>query len=175
MAEIKSTLDLVMERTRHMKQTSAEKESQRLLDFQKAASGVIRKFIDNLLDAREARKEFAGLKADFGVADDAVLIRPVLEKIGLDQDNRAALTLLKDVCGASAEGITAVLEGYRARLAELSAARTAELLGELAASCGVSGAAAVPNLAADAVWADRVSELRASFADRLDQEKRRLG
>ena len=41
MAEIKSTLDLVMERTRHLSQSTAEKEAQRRGDFEKRLQGLL--------------------------------------------------------------------------------------------------------------------------------------
>ena len=49
MGEIKSTLDLVMEKTRHLTLSREEKEEQKRVEVNKRLKGLVQKYQDNLL------------------------------------------------------------------------------------------------------------------------------
>ena len=49
MGEIKSTLDLVMEKTRHLTLSQKEKEEQKQIEVNKRLKGLLQKYQDNLL------------------------------------------------------------------------------------------------------------------------------
>lgn len=47
MAEIKSTLDLVLERTKHLSQSSEEKQAQKQKDIANRLNGLLQKYQDS--------------------------------------------------------------------------------------------------------------------------------
>ena len=49
MGEIKSTLDLVMEKTRHLTLSQKEKDGQKQIEVNKRLKGLLQKYRDNLL------------------------------------------------------------------------------------------------------------------------------
>ena len=57
MGEIKSTLDLVMEKTRHLTLSQEEKDSQKKVEVHKRLKGLVQKYRDNLLKKDGLGKE----------------------------------------------------------------------------------------------------------------------
>ena len=57
MGEIKSTLDLVMEKTRHLTLSQEEKEEQKHIEVDKRLKGLLQKYQDNLLKKEQLEKE----------------------------------------------------------------------------------------------------------------------
>ena len=57
MAEIKSTLDLVMEKTRHLKMTQDEKKALDLEQTLKKIPGLVQKYVDGALKDRDFKRE----------------------------------------------------------------------------------------------------------------------
>ena len=57
MAEIKSTLDLVMEKTRHLTLSDEEKQEQKENEFKIKLKGPAQKFQDQTINKRELKKE----------------------------------------------------------------------------------------------------------------------
>ena len=62
MGEIKSTLDLVMEKTRHLTLSQEEKEDQKRIEVNKKLQGLLQKYQDNLLKKENLKKELNKLK-----------------------------------------------------------------------------------------------------------------
>ncbi len=67
MAEIKSTLDLVLEKTKHLTLSEEEKQIQRHDEFRKTLKGLIRKFADKALKMKELKKELEILQETYEV------------------------------------------------------------------------------------------------------------
>ena len=65
MAEIKSTLDLVMERTKHLKMSQDEKKALDVEETLKRIPGLIRKYVEGAMKDRDFQKEIENcLKVD---------------------------------------------------------------------------------------------------------------
>ncbi len=60
MAEIKSTLDLVMEKTKHLKMSQAEKRALDVKETLKKVPGLVQKYVDGAMKDREFQKEVSG-------------------------------------------------------------------------------------------------------------------
>jgi hypothetical protein len=57
MGEIKSTIDLVMEKTRHLTLSREEKDAQKKVEVHKRLKGLVQKYQDNLLRKDRLEKE----------------------------------------------------------------------------------------------------------------------
>ena len=64
MAEIKSTLDLIMERTKNLSLTPEERTEIRLKEIQAKVNGWTQRYIDGLLNASDVKNELESLKED---------------------------------------------------------------------------------------------------------------
>jgi len=65
MGEIKSTLDLVMEKTRHLTLSPEEKDAQTKVEVHKRLKGLVQKYQDNLLRKDGLEKELDILKKTY--------------------------------------------------------------------------------------------------------------
>jgi hypothetical protein len=174
MGEIKSTLDLVMEKTRNLTLSSAEKQEQKQKEMQSRLKGMLQKYLDGLLTRNQLKKDYANLKMDLDPADDAFLIQEILNRLDPDQDNQLLLETLADCCKVDTAGIKGTIDEYRNIHHRAALKRTAQLKADLARNFDVSGSAVVPNLEADAQWRREVQGMQRRFEDNLRRQKDKL-
>jgi len=62
MGEIKSTLDLVMEKTRHLTLSAEEKIDREKEEAKKGLNGFLQKYKDNVINLEELTKELRAFK-----------------------------------------------------------------------------------------------------------------
>ena len=177
MGEIKSTLDLVMEKTRHMNLSPAERNEKRAEDIGKALRGLVQKYKDGLLREEPFLDAFRGLEDVEGTPKDHMLLTEILNQMRIDDDpdaRRAGLELLEFGCGRDTVQLASILSEFEAEKDKAGANRTRELLERLLKRHQISGSAVVPNLEADAAFKNSLNRLRKTYTERLDAEKDRL-
>jgi len=170
MAEIKSTLELVMERTRHLKLTEEEKREQATAEFRKGLSGLIQRCRDGALTADRFREDLHRLRVNLQVTDGGIVFDEITKRLNLDGDNAWAINLLAEAFGLDPFGIKAVYDEYRKAVAGAALDRAGEIRKELGEKQGVFGTAVVPNLNADREWAMTQQRLRERFEPILAEE-----
>jgi hypothetical protein len=174
MGEIKSTLDLVMEKTRDMKMSPQELLDQKRRDLEQRIHGLLQKAQDRLLEASQFRAEYEELKKEQGVSDDAAFIKAALDRIDLESDNSVLAALLKDISGADVSRLLSVCDEFRSGLQEARQNAIETLKSELAQTHYLSGSAVIPNLAKDPRWQAERQRLAVQFEQSLQQEKSSL-
>jgi len=174
MAEIKSTLDLVMEKTKGLVQSDEEKKAIRNQEREQRARSLLLKLKegqirpDNLVGALEelGEKDIAPLRR--------ILIRLLMESISLGADNSAFLGGLKSLSASSGDDgmkkIEALLQEYDRSVVELAHVYRKKLLEELSRQ-GISGSAVIPKLDQDSDWAEARKGMDIQFEARLNQAK----
>jgi len=170
MAEIKSTLDLVMERTRNLTLTEDEKREQALTEFRQRFSGLTGRYLDGLLPIEGFRKELQSLRETVPALNGEILCDEIVRRLDPDRDNRQLLALLSEVCAGNTGGIESVLDEYAATLASMTRDRIDHVKMLLLDACKVSGSAVVPNLDADSDWAGEKEALREKVVESLARE-----
>ena len=145
MGEIKSTLELVMERTRHLSLSDEEKTRQRKEDFRKRLQGLLQRYADGALTVEGLKERIEALPVELKIDDPALAVTAMVDRMDPDRDNRIWLDLLAtfapQVCG-SLEAALAVYQRQRDESLREGAAR---LGGRLAQDHRISGAAVAPN------------------------------
>ena len=68
MAEIKSTLDLVMEKTKNLSLSSEERQAQKSKEIESRLRGLLQKFKDQALSADKFKSEYQKLKKDYNLS-----------------------------------------------------------------------------------------------------------
>ncbi len=169
MGEIKSTLDLVMERTRNMTLSEAERREQSAERFRRAMDGLVQRFSDGSMKLSEAQREAAGLKASNPAATDAAIREELLARVPVEGPADGVLTLLREVGGVDPAPIVDLRSACEAELREAMTRRMTERKEELVRVHGISGAAVVPNPRTDPTWGDQRRKITADYAAKLDR------
>lgn len=171
MGEIKSTLDLVMEKTRHMTMSREERNAHIAEENRKKIGGLIQKYTDGLLRKEQFLEQFGGLNEIAGQSNRKLLLQEGLDRIGLEGTPDALLELLAISCGVDVKPLTEVLEEYQAKKQALEAERTDGFRQKMAAEHQISGSAVWPNLPMDPGYVEAVSGLQDEYSQRLQKEK----
>ena len=174
MGEIKSTLDLVMEKTRHLSLSVEEKQSQKNIEIEKRINGLLQKYQDRVLPMDEMQTEYARLKQELSLPDDSFLIHQSINKIDLTGDNRLLLELLNQFCNSGIAGLDSILDEGQDEFTSAASYRLVELREELARNHSISGSAVLPNLEADDTWQAEAGEIRSRFKKKLEAEKGKI-
>ncbi len=174
MGEIKSTLDLVMEKTRNLKLSDKERKEQKQKENENRIRGLLQKYTDGLLTQKQLILDYKVFRGDAGLTDDNFLINEIISRLDPDQDNQFLLEILEDGCRFDVSTIRAILDDYRNIYNKAANKRTEQLKEVLARLQGISGSAVLPNLEADEEWQEQVREMRSGLEDTLSQAKSKL-
>lgn len=170
MSEIKSTLDLVMERTRNMFQSDEDKQREKENEMAAQAKGIC-------LGVQEGRIEVEEIPAMLEEQDESD--RPILKKaliatlarsISLDGENTVIFESLESLTDESrAEdilGLKGLLAEYREQQETLATSARKKALLDLAEQ-GISGSAVQPNLEMLPEYYQEMNEMELSVQARL--------
>ncbi|MCU0578320.1 MAG: hypothetical protein MUF69_02110 [Desulfobacterota bacterium] len=149
MGEIRSTLDIIMERTKNLSLSEEEKQKIKQQEWLGKARGWVQKYLDGLVDPEELQAAMATL----GEAKEAgsLLRRELIEAVDLEGDNARRWEVLETLWGLSPAPFLRIIEGFRTGLTEAGVRRAGVLRTRLAEK-GISGTAVVPNLNRDPEW-----------------------
>lgn len=173
MGEIKSTLDLVMERTRHLTLSDAERREQEARERRGRMRGLVQKYEDFAVTAEQFVREWAAVEGRDRAGGDRLLAREVAVRCDPEGENRRWLELLAFFGGSGVDRLEALCRAYREELDALRLERARAMRLRLSER-GVGGSAVVPNLARDDAWATGSRAIRSRFADAFAREALRL-
>jgi hypothetical protein len=171
MGEIKSTLDLVMEKTKNLNLSDEEKEQQKNREIKDRLRGLVQKFQDNILSPDTLRSDYQKLKKKYGLTTIRDLIDEICRQILPGKDNQALFDLLAEFEVSGFEELESVLKEYQTALDSAAEQRRRSLKDQLAKRYSISGSAVVPNLENDAEWLKAADELRIKYSRLLDEAK----
>ncbi|HOJ14165.1 MAG TPA: hypothetical protein PLS81_00090 [Deltaproteobacteria bacterium] len=165
MSKIRSTLDIVMEKTKNLSMTEGEREEIR----KKELASRVKGWVQGLLDARHEIEDVKGfMRAESGAHQDVhdAVRRELLARIDPAGDNKRVLSLLGALTGIDTSPIEKDLQAYREHLA---GARTSFVsrASQRLASRGISGSAVVPNPDADPEWKAHLAQEGERFLEGL--------
>ena len=174
MAEIKSTLDLVMEKTKNLSLSSEERQTQKTQEIESRIRGLLQKYMDEALRADHFKSEYQKLQKDYDLPDHTHLITGLGGQIELGADNQNLFELLAEFGVSETGGLTSVLQEFQTVRDTAADQRRGILKDQLAQTHFVSGSAVVPNLENDDEWRKMDGEIRAKYSALLDKEKTKL-
>lgn len=174
MGEIKSTLDLVMEKTKHLTQSQEEREQQKLQEVRQRIRGLIQKYQDSLLDQERFALALDKMIKTYDVIANDILLNELLEDLDVNRDNKPQLALLKDICNMDITGLESVYDGYMDELKLMTQERNQVLKNDLAEKRSIAGSAVVPNVEMDKIWQANVVKINNQFSQLLIREKAQI-
>ncbi|MBW2355628.1 MAG: hypothetical protein JRF23_02455 [Deltaproteobacteria bacterium] len=167
MGEIKSTLDLVMARTRHLTLSEEEKQQQQREEARKRLAGLVQQYEDGRLSPERLLEAVDGLGADYGIQGRRELALALPRRTDPDQGPDLWSPVVASLSEIDPAGWRRSFEQYREDRDQLSRRHVDAALERLAAE-GISGSAVVPNLPADPDWQAALEALREAFHRRLE-------
>jgi hypothetical protein len=174
MGEIKSTLDLVLEKTMHLSLSSEEKEELAIEDIEKRIKGLMQKYQDGILTLDELQNEYRAIKTDENLTVARSLIKEVIGRLDLLKANEPLLEVLRKLCGSNTDDLQSVIDESLSLYRDAAGRRFDELKSKLAADHSISGSAVVPNLEADTQWHQESREILSGYEDQLNRVKDHL-
>jgi hypothetical protein len=171
MGEIKSTLDLVMEKTRHLTLSQKEKEEQKQIEVNKRLKGLLQKYQDNLLRKEQLEQELGSLRKTFDLNVNEMLLHILLDGLKLGSNNISLLVLLSAICGLDVSGLEELFHDFQNTIEIAAQKRIEEVKANLAKKRLISGSAVVPNLEIDGEWLATVHGIKGKFDQILSREK----
>jgi hypothetical protein len=166
MGEIRSTLDIIMEKTKGLAMSEAEKKAFKEQEMAGKVKGLIRKVMAGAVDMDKLKVEVAA----FAERDEDVVRMMIREesipRIEIGEDNEPILRILEETTEVDTGSIRKALKEFEGSLEQEKAVCEKGLIKTLEKK-GISGSAVIPNIQADPEWTQQVSEMRDEFQKRL--------
>ena len=165
MGEIKSTLDRVMERTKHLSYSPEEWKRVKEAEARKRAEALVERYLEGGCDVRDLLEATSqGLSRD-------VLVRPLWEALDLERPLALkALRALRPELSEWASRVEEVLDEYRRRREDMRQELADKLRQELKRR-GIEGSALRVRPEASSEWERALKDVRSELERRLEELK----
>ncbi len=162
MGEIRSTLDIIMEKTKGLTMTEEEKREFKRREMAGKARGLIQKYMDGIIDLDRVKIEAAAAGEGRKDTFRQIMIEESMDWIEPGQDNEAVLKILNNMTGIDIHPVREILADFEGRMEEEKTARETALRTGLKEK-GISGSAVIPNIEADQEWIHYVADIKEEF------------
>lgn len=168
MGEIKSTLDIIMEKTKGLTISEEEKEMFQKKETEGKVRGLLQRFLDGFIDAERLKDEIGGLgEKRYAVAREA-LLRECKDRMEPGADNTILLDALENAVGLDTAPIQKIILDSNQDLEQQKMDRK-QVLQKNLEGLGISGSAVVPNIHADQDWIRYLSEMKMGFQEKIEK------
>jgi hypothetical protein len=166
MAEIKSTLDIIMEKAKKFSVTEEEKQGFKRQELEGKIKGLVQKSIDGILDSERFQVELAALQAEDKDLVDPILKEELVGRLEVETNSETLLKMLKSTAGLASKAVRHVMDEFEKKAEKQKESRRKALL-ENFKKKGISGSAVLPNLDADPEWARIKSEMKRQMQEAI--------
>jgi hypothetical protein len=165
MAEIKSTLDLIMERTKNLTLTEEEKKSIRAKEVKSKIRGWFQRYCDGTLTVGEL-KEYIEEERVSSPEAAAWLQEECLARLDPDENNEKLFQMLGEILGIDVLPFQRLIDDFHKEMAQHRSGATREAIKVLHAQ-GISGTAVVPNMSLIPAWTAYLESAHKDFRHKL--------
>jgi hypothetical protein len=173
MAEIKSTLDIIMEKAKKFSATEEEKQGFRRQELEGKIKGLVQKTIDGILDSERFQVEVSALQTKDRDLVDQILKEEIVGRIEMEANSQTLLKMLEYIAGPSSRAVRETLADYEKKAEKQKESGRKALLNDFKKK-GISGSAVVPNLDADSEWLRAKSEMRRQLQEKIREQIKSL-
>jgi hypothetical protein len=165
MGEIKSTIDLIMERTKNLTMTEEEKRQLQDKELREKVTGWVVRYLDGLDSLEDLRADMRqeGQRMD---AVQRILKTVIREHLDPEEDQERLSSLLVDLLCADRVALAEALEAYRSRKKTLLKECAGEMKNRLKAA-GIGGNALIVNLNKDEDSLNSMAALKDEYRDQI--------
>ncbi len=177
MGEIKSTLELAMERTKRLSVSEKEKEEMKQKEALRRAIGFFHRYREGSLSLNDITREIGKMERKEGVTVRESLLSRWIGALSLDDENERILKGVESLKGKSIGGtrqkIAHLLSQYRSEKEEIKKKIGGQLIESLKGH-GIWGSAMEPKLEGSELWKKENETLDHSYSVKLDEIKEQL-
>ena len=166
MGEIKSTLDLVFEKTRNLTLSDEEKLSLAREKLDKKVQGLCNRYLDNFFPVSRLKDEMEKIASNDRELAYNFLKKYLLSRFDLDDDNSLIASALSEIIIWDITSLNNLQKEYNSEKEGTKKAVTEKSLLALQES-GVSGSAVAVNLENIPEWNEFLKTLRKKYQERL--------
>jgi hypothetical protein len=166
MAEIKSTLDIIMERTKNLTMTDKEKASFRQNETEGKVKGWIQKYMDGIVGLDTLRSDFEKERKEYPEVRQ-IFKAQLLDCLRLTGDNGKILRLLEDVLGINTNSINNTIQSLKQEMEILRMERMAAVRDDLRGK-KISGSSVIPNPDRDGYLQGSILKAESELRKRLE-------
>jgi hypothetical protein len=177
MAEIKSTLELALERTKKMAISEKEKEEIRQKKLLEKAKGLFHRYREGHAPLSELQKEIERMDEKTSAAVKEFLLSQWIDALSLKDENERLIKGIEWLKNARIEEVPErfrhLLSQYQEEMEKMRhEARTR--LEEALKREGIAGSAVEPNVEGDLLWKEAVENLDHLYGEKLEEIRKRL-
>jgi hypothetical protein len=165
MAEIKSTLDLIMERTKDLTMTVDEKKALQRKEWEGRVKGWVQKYIGGTMPLEDLKIQVESCQSKIQDLPD-IIKAEVVQHIHPENDNAPLLQLLEEALDTSAKPIVDLMTRFQDTINANMISRR-DIVKKALEQKKVYGSAVIPNVDHDREWQEYVQNLRAGFRDQV--------
>ena len=162
MAEIRSTLDIIMEKAKEVDVTDEDRIAFKKQELEGKIHGFLQKFQDQIMSEERLVEELEtiGMQNDQMVRE--IFMEDCFSRIDPEMDNSRLLGLMERAAGVDIGPILDVLNRYRVEINQ-EEDRSLSVLSEKLRERGISGSAVLPNVEADLSWVNQKVKMKQDF------------
>ena len=173
MAEIKSTLDIIMEKAKKFSVTEDEKKGFKRQELEGKIKGLLQKALDGVMDPERLSVELAALLTKDKDLVGQIVKEEVVARIEPNANNDGLLKILENVSGRASSAIRKVLGEFEKK-GDKEKESCRKTLVENFRKKGISGSAVLPNLDADPDWLRARSEVKRQLQKEIREQLKSL-
>lgn len=170
MGEIKSTLDIIMEKAQNLTVTDEDKKQFKEKEIRSRIRGLFQKYLDGIIRLHQLQSEMATFSPDQVEQARVSLKELSLEGLTTNGDNNPVFDILNQVLGIDISPITELIQSIENEQRAAKDKMTAEQAAQLRQK-GITGTAVIPNIKANKTWRDYLTEAEKQFQKKLSALK----
>ena len=173
MAEIKSAIELAMEKTKNLVIDSKEREEMAVKEIEDKVKAVIRRFTEEMIDHEDAAKELNKIQADSALKR-TIIINNLVDQFDVHKDNKRLFTLFHALEIDLPKTIRGEFEKLNGKFREEVGDREMAIrkrIKDVLAGLDITGSAIEPNLDAWEEWHEEIRRTSNIFEKRIEELK----
>jgi hypothetical protein len=175
--EIKSTLELALERTKKISISEEEREKIKQKETLQKVNGLFRRYKEGRLSLNEILRDIERMDEKTGALSKEILLSQWIDDLSLSEEDERLLKGIEGLKGREMEGVRAQLhhllsqyQREKDRAKEEMMVRSIEALRRE----GISGSAVEPKLEGNELWKEENEKLEHSYRMKLEEIKKEM-
>jgi hypothetical protein len=151
MAEIRSTLDIIMEKTKNMTMSDEEKTEFQKQNLSGKFKGYAQKYLDGIIGIKEIKSEIDSEKSKTPIDIESILKNELVTRLDPESDNTKVFELMREFLNININLLEEAIGKFYENIIE-EKMKKMETLRQVFSKKQISGPAVVPNIEKDASW-----------------------
>lgn len=175
-SEIKSAIELAMERTKGLVMDDKEKQEAVARELGSRMGGLLRRYLEEMIDLDDFRKEYEKLAGN-EAQKKGLLVEAALSEFDLSEDNQKVFDILSFAGGEGDDRLKREIDDLQSEFNNRMAAEVEGVRKSISArleKMGISGNAVEPNVAEWDEWKSAMDQTKSFFKKRLAEWKTRI-